>query len=288
MTENQVAAGQRNGAVALFKDAKGKFLDWANNNIAGHTQLRLHFGAPLVELTEQVLKKNNSQPRVVKISDIVLTSEAQGAVNQNYDPVSAAKPLFFSVNKMVSLQEKYSDMVVRQGNRVEQFRVAGSSAPTPKVLVENYLSMAKKNWRAMTEISAAKQDPAIYITVDFKPIGNKSRNCTTEVITALEAGRNRGLLEKAEAKLQDISFKRLYPVLLPGALKDMEYIGPSADLDTMDAKKSENGNPVRFMSGDATLDSVRKHFLDIATCRSYFGNESDRKKCEEWKSQLKL
>lgn len=286
ITENQVATGQRNGAVALFKDAKDQFLDWANNNIAGHTQLRLHFGAPVVELTEQVLKKNNPQPRVFKISDIVLTSEAQGAAGQSYDPVSAAKPLFFSVNKMVSLQEKYSDMVVRQGNRVEQFRVAGPSAPTPAVLVENYLSMAKKNWRAMTGSSEAKQDPAVYITVDFNPMTNKSRNCTTEVITVLEAGRDRAAPERVRSKVQDVTFQRLYPILLPKALRSMGYIGEGAEMATMDAKESMNGEPVRFLSGDASLGEVRNHFRDNVTCRVYFGNESDRKKCAEWKTQL--
>jgi hypothetical protein len=286
ITDKQVEAGRNNHA--LFKNVKGKFLDWANNNIAGHTQLRLHFGSALVALTEQVLKKDQKQPRTFNISDIVLSSEAQGAENQAYDPVSAAKPLFFSVNKMVSLNEKYSDMVVRQGNRVEQFRVSGQSAPTPVRLIENYLSMAKTNWRAMTRSSAAEQGAAIYSTVNFNPINNKSRNCTTEVITALEAGRERGLLDRLQGKVQDFTFQRVYPILITGALKKMEYIGANAEMPNMDANESVNGKPVRFKSDDSSLKSVRQHFLDIATCKSYFGADSDKAKCAEWKAQLKL
>jgi hypothetical protein len=286
ITENQVPADEKNVANAL----KGKSLDWLNNNIAGHTQLRLHFGSPVVKLTEQVLKKDQTEPRTFSISDIVLTSEAQGGKNQNYDPVSAANPLFFSVNKMVSLEEKYSDMVVRQGNRVEQFRVAGKSAPTPAALVENYLGMAKKNWRAMTGNTELKQDPAVYITVDFSLNNNKSRNCTTEVMTVLEAGRNRGMIEKAQSKFQDVTFQRLFPVFLPKALEKMDYIEKGAEMATMDALESKNGNPVRIKSADASLGAVRQHFLEKnqETCRIYFGNETDREKCKEWRAQLKL
>lgn len=270
-------------------------LDWANNNLAGHTQIRLEFAEKSpVQLYEQLIKLNTTKVNQVSLRNIVLSSEAQGTLTQigkaGYDPIQAINPLFFSINKIVSLHEKYSDMVVRQRHRVEQYLLhiggktkQGANAQNPnfaKIFVK-YIKMSRRNWQFMTKATATEQDPAVYRTIDFTPppLKNLTRNCTTEVITMLEA-QDKSPLETAVGTLQDITFQRAYPMLLGRALDTLGLISLNHPEPALD-NKMIGSNKHELFPTDPTLEEVREHFSETETCQTYFA-ENDWKHCKEW------
>jgi hypothetical protein len=255
--------------IAGFNSTIERLRAWANENIAGHTQIRLAFENEDVELTEQVLKKNQLKPRKLKIDNIVLTAEAQGTLDQvgakGYDPVKAINPLFFSVNRITSLDEKYADMVINKGHRVQQMPLSGKQAPTPTQLLRHYLLRSQQNWHYMTRSTAQAQEGAVYRTIDFSLIGNRSRNCSTELIAALEAGRPLNILDQIKARIQDVSLQRVYPMLLGNALMSIDYISRTRTLPEMD-HLPQNGNASKPL--DPSLKSLRERLSrPIQNCK---------------------
>lgn len=302
----------RSGNISSLGTIKQRFASWANNNVAGHSQMRAQFKkeSPVV-LYEQVILANASALRQTRLRDIVLSSEAQGTLAQvgpnGYDPVKARSPLFFSINKIVSLHEKYSDMIVRQRHWVEQFHlhidgsqknVAGDKQqeqtenPSFAEVFTNYMRMSRKNWQAMTKQKEKEQDPAVYRTLDLTPptpfitfIKNRTRNCATEVITALEVdGRGKGAKAR-KAWWQDVTLKRAYPMFLGLALDELGLIELDTPEPGMDSDGSLNGDE-KLKATDESLAEVREHFANKQRCEVYFGNANDKAKCLSWKQVI--
>lgn len=257
--------------------------EWLNQNVAGHTQIRLDFPDDSITLTEQVALQE-STPQTLTIDDIVLSSEAQGTPKQAYDPVSAINPLFFSINRITSLEEKYTDMVVRQGHWVEQWRVQGPKAPKPMDLMRQYLRMAANNWKSLAAADAESQDHAVYRTVDVRRVAkNRTRNCTSEVITALEGAQSLNWLEKVQGKIQDLTLQRAYPMFLQAALSKSGYIRGDARLPDMDRRDPKNGT---FLVKDPSLSKLRERLLDDGFCRRFL-HPSAGQACGDWAKTAK-
>jgi hypothetical protein len=149
--------------------------------------------------------------------------------------------------------------------------------------------MSRTNWQAMTKLTDRDQDPAVYRTIDFTiptPFTkNRTRNCATELITLLEVdGRGSGSKER-KAWLQDVTFKRPYPVLLGLALDELNLIDLQKEDPDMDGDGEVSG-PDKLKATDDSLLRVREHFADLETCRIYFGNDEDRAKCDSWKKVI--
>ena len=270
----------------FLEDTTNDAKDWANRNIAGHTQLRLDFPKDKVQLTEQVIKVGQ-KPASRTIEHLVLSSEAQGVPGQSYSPVAAINPLFFSINRITSLDEKYTDMVVRQKNEVNQWRVNGTEGPQPAALLAFYLgTMARQNWQAMAANTEKGQEKAVYRTADWRPPGaNRTRNCTTEVVTALEGPTKVGLLARLRARSQDLTLQRLYPPLLGRALTKSGFVsGDAAKLPDMDRRNKDSG---RFEDTDPSLNALRARLSsDLELCQRYLA-PVDRAQCKPWADALK-
>lgn len=266
-----------------------KLINWIDKNIAGHTQIRVTSEIPIV-LVEQLVKKDAKSVQVIDkdIFDFVITSEAQGTVAQTgdlgYDPVKAIAPLFFSVNKVTSLHEKYSDMVVRQRHWVEQYPMK-LKEPFQKIF-SRYIQMSTANWAAMTAKDAKAQAGAIYKTFDINPVTalNKARNCTTEIVVLLENKSEGTLATGLKAFLQNLTLQRVYPMLLDETLKEAKIIDAENTFPAMDS----NGDRLVKVPEDTTLEFVRSHFKDPTVCAQYFraDEESAGKWCSSWQSTL--
>ena len=297
------------GNINTFKTVKERFASWADNNVAGHSQMRAQFKKETpVTLYEQVIRSDGKIVKITQLRDIVLSSEAQGTLAQvddnGYDPVKARNPLFFSINKIVSLHEKYSDMVVRQRHWVEQFHLhvdgsqKESSNENQKTQADNpsfaevfnkYIGMSRTNWQAMTKQNEREQDPAVYRTLDLTiptPLTkNRTRNCSTELITVLEVdGRGRGAKGR-NAWWQDVTLKRAYPVFLGLALDELNLIDLEKPEPGMDGDGGLSGTE-KLKATDESLADVRKHFADTPQCEIYFGNAADKAKCLTWKAVI--
>lgn len=290
LPEPKLDATTQSKVLKFVQGAKANFTEWANENLAGHTQLRLDFQDDAVQLTEQVLRLDQDTPRVVRIDDLVLTSEAQGTSTQVYDPVKAIEPLFFSINRITSLEEKYTDMVVRQRHQVDQKKVTGTRAPKPETLLAFFLGMARGNWKAMAAAQEKDQDDAFYRTVDFRPPSrNLTRNCTTEVVTALEAGKKGGFLGFVQGRAQDLALQRLYPIFLSGALERSGFItGEGSVLPDMDRfAQDEAAGQFTLKEKDPTLTALRTRLQqdDLKVCEAFLKPE-ERPRCREWASLI--
>ncbi len=297
------------GKAKSFETMKARFAAWADNNVAGHSQVRVQFKAESpVTIYEQVIQSDKNIVRIAQLRDMVLSSEAQGTLVQvgdkGYDPVKAKNPLFFSVNKLVSLHEKYSDMIVRQRHWVEQFHLhidgsqkesanenkrTGTENPSFAEVFTKYIQMSRTNWQAMTKQTDRDQDPAVYRTIDFTiptPFTkNRTRNCATELMTLLEVdGRGTGSKGRT-AWWQDVTLKRAYPVFLGIALDELSLIDLEKQDPGMDGDGSVKGAE-KLKATDDSLLRVREHFADLETCRIYFGNDEDRAKCDSWKKVI--
>jgi hypothetical protein len=302
------AAGESENQ-GVIRNLRDKAITFANKNIAGHTQIRAKFKSETpVTLYEQVTRSDAQVVRQINLFDIVLSSEAQGTLAQvgpnGYDPVKAKNPLFFSVNKIVSVHEKYSDMVVRQRHWVEQFHLhidgskkqeAGDSKtkstenPSFGQVFTRYIEMSRMNWQAMTQADPSAQEPAVYRTLDAtvptRFTKNKTRNCTTELINVLEVDGRGSRFQNIKAWGQDITLKRAYPMFLGFALNELGLI----TLDKPEPGMDGDGNlptEEKLKATDDSLRDVREHFADLETCRIYFGNDEDRAKCLSWKKVI--
>jgi len=141
---------------------------------AGHTQLRLQFeeGSP-VTLVSQA---RGGETAVHRVQDLVLSVEALGQPGFKYDIFKGMKDHYAAVYRITSLDEKYEHMVTKQKHRVEQWKLKGSPDEAKKIIVSYVETSEKNGMRAM------------YHTIE--------RNCTNEIVAAIDAGMNYSLFEK--------------------------------------------------------------------------------------------
>lgn len=161
---------------ARNKAANG--IQFLNDYLAGHTQLRLQFTKP-IKLKAQVGSEEAT------INDLVFSVEAVGQKGYAFDLVAGLQKNFVAMHRVTSLTQKYYDMVIAEefgapkNHVVEQGVMSFSpdAAKNQKVkerLIKVYIEKSELNWQQIE----MQEDEALYNTV--------TRNCTTEVIRAMD------------------------------------------------------------------------------------------------------
>jgi hypothetical protein len=141
---------------------------------AGHTQLRMQFeeGSPVTLVSQS--KAGNTE--VHRVQDLVMSVEALGQPGYKYDIFKGMKDHYSAVYRMTSLDEKYDHMITKQKHRVEQWKL-NVNAEEARKIVELYVKGSQEN--GMREM---------YHTLE--------RNCTNEIVAAIDAGMKYNLFEK--------------------------------------------------------------------------------------------
>jgi hypothetical protein len=141
---------------------------------AGHTQLRLQFeqGSPVTLVSQS----KNGDTAVHQVQDLVLSVEALGQPGYKYDIKKGMEDHYAVVYRLASLEDKFDHMVTKQKHRVEQWKLNVSAKEAQKIL-ETYVKNSQSNGTN-----------GMYHTL--------LRNCTTEIVEAVDAGMEYNLFEK--------------------------------------------------------------------------------------------
>lgn len=159
--------------------------------LAAHTQLRIRFKTPSVQLF-----KNGKA--LGSVRDLIITNEALGVKGFVYNLVPGAMNNYVILTRITSLDEKIRTMITRDRHTVKQIKL-NLTVPEIKKLIEDTLVKAKEeNWDVM------------YNTL--------TKNCATDIFMLINQSlENRSIPNYYET----ISF---LPIMAPKILKDSGLI----------------------------------------------------------------